>query len=76
MTERAVSPAAQRMRHTRYRRSIGLRCIRYEIQDDQIKALIARGLLSPDERNDPEAIAKALYEIVDPILPPSPMIFQ
>ena len=64
-----LSPAARRMRYTRYRRALGLRCIRFEIHHDQINALIARGLLSPDKRNDQEAIAVALYSIVDPILP-------
>ena len=67
--QKPVSPAAQRMRDTRYRRALGLRCIRFAIHDDQINALIARGLLSPDKRNDQEAIAVALYAIVDPILP-------
>jgi len=64
-----LSPAARRMRDTRYRRALGLRCIRFEIHRDQINALIARGLLSPDKRNDQEAIAVALYAILDPILP-------
>ncbi len=68
--EKPLSPAAQRMRGTRYRRALGLRCIRFEIHDDQINALIGRRLLSPDKRNDPDAIAEALYVIVDGVLPP------
>jgi hypothetical protein len=67
--KKPVSPAAERMRDTRYRRALGLRSIRFEVHDDQINALIARQLLAPDKRTDSEAIALALYAIVDRILP-------
>jgi len=68
-TEKPLSPAAVRMRGTRYRRALGLRLIRFEVHENQINALIARRLLSPDKRNDSEAIALALYAVVDRVLP-------
>ncbi len=68
--KKPLSPAAQRMRLLRQRRADGLRCIKFEIYDSQVDALIARRLLPSDKRNDSEEIAKALYAIVDRVLPP------
>lgn len=67
--EKPPSPAAQRMRLTRQRRSQGLRCITLEIRDSEIDALIAQRLLLRDQRNNPAAIAKALYVILERALP-------
>jgi hypothetical protein len=67
--EKPLSPAAERMRLTRQRRAHGLRCITLEIRNTEIDALIARRLLACDQRNDPVAIAKALYVVLERALP-------
>jgi hypothetical protein len=55
------SPAAERMRRHRERRRDGLRCLAIELRVTEIDALIDRGLLKSDTRNDEAAIKEALY---------------
>ena len=49
------------MRLQRARRSAGLRCLTLEIRDAEIAALIRKGLLRPDSRQDNAAVRNALY---------------
>ena len=44
--------AAERMRHSRERRRDGMRVIPFEIRDEEIEALVKRGLLDPVARNE------------------------
>jgi hypothetical protein len=59
------SAAAERMRRHRERRSLGLRCLTILLQETEIAALIRKGLLNVETRNDPDAICAALYELFD-----------
>jgi len=59
------SAAAERMRRHRQRRLDGLRCLTIELRKTEVDALIRRGLLRPDTRNDPNAILEALYVYLD-----------
>jgi hypothetical protein len=60
--------AAKRMRRHRERRRDGLRCLNIELRATEIDALIQRGLLKADTRNDPRAILEALYHHLDETL--------
>jgi hypothetical protein len=62
------SPAAARMRRHRERRRDGLRCLRIELRATEIEALIDKGLLKPETRNDAKSIIEALYAFFDKTL--------
>ena len=53
------------MRLQRARRSAGLRCLTLEIRDAEIAALIRKGLLRPDSRQDNAAVRNAFYSLLD-----------
>jgi hypothetical protein len=57
----AALTAAERMRAHRQRRRDGLRCLTIEVRETEIDALIRKGTLKADARNDPDAIRDALY---------------
>jgi hypothetical protein len=59
------SSAAERMRAHRQRRREGLRCVTIELRETEIDALIRKGMLRADARNDPYAIEMALYEFLE-----------
>jgi hypothetical protein len=59
------SAAAERMRRHRQRRRDGLRCLTIELRETEIDALIAKGLLKRETRNDPNAVSEALYDFLD-----------
>jgi len=61
----ARARAAGRMRRSRDRRAKGMRCYTLELRDDEIAALVRRGLLSPDGRTDRAAVIKAMYAFLD-----------
>ena len=60
-----ISPAAERMRRHRQRRRDGLRCLRVELRETEIDALIRMRLLKPETRNDARAVTAALYSYFD-----------
>lgn len=60
-----ASAAALRMRRCRERRRDGLRCMTIELRETEIDALIHRGLLKAETRNDRRATKAALYEFLD-----------
>jgi hypothetical protein len=62
------SSAAARMRRHRERRRDGLRCLRIELRETEIDALIDRGLLKVETRNDLNAVRDALYAFFDQTL--------
>ena len=66
------SPAAERMRRSRQRRRDGLRCVRVELRETEIDALIRSNLLTADARNDLQAIRKALYAHLEDTLGANP----
>jgi hypothetical protein len=66
------SPAAERMRLHRERRRKGLRCLTIELRETEIDALIRKGMLKTDARNDPDAILNALYAHLDHTLDAMP----
>ena len=55
------SPAAERMRLHRERKKNGMRCAMVELRETEIDALIRKGFLKTDTRNDTSAIVDALY---------------
>ena len=55
------SAAAERMRAHRRRRRDGMRCLTIELRETEIDALIRKGMLKADARNDQYAIRDALY---------------
>ncbi len=59
------SPAAERMRAHRQRRRDGLRCLTIELRETEIDALICRGLLKSETRNNSTALSEALYAFLD-----------
>jgi hypothetical protein len=62
------SPAAERMRAHRERRRLGISCLTVQLFDTEIGALIGKGLLKADTRNDPDAVREALYAFLDSTL--------
>ena len=68
------------MRLHRERRSKGLRCFMIELRETEIVALIRKGLLKFEVRNDLNAVRGALYDFFDrnctlscsPCSPPAP----
>ena len=56
------SLAAERMRRHRQRRRDGLRCLTIELYETEVDALIQKGLLKAETRNDSFAVIEALYE--------------
>ncbi|MGC1358544.1 MAG: hypothetical protein WA851_22625 [Xanthobacteraceae bacterium] len=62
------SLAAARMRRHRERRRDGLRCMNIELRATEIDALIDRGFLKPETRNDAKSIIEALYAFFDETL--------
>jgi len=66
------SAAAERMRLHRERRRLGLRCLMIELCEAEIDALICRGLLQPETRNDPSAVSTALYAFLEHTLDATP----
>ena len=64
------TPAAERMRRHRERRRDGMRCLWIELRDTEIDALVKRGLLKAETRNDQNAIADALYDHLERTLDP------
>src|SRR5579872_185007 len=68
----ASSPAAARMRRHRERRRDGLKCLSIELRATEIDALISRGMLKSDTRNDPSAVRDALYAHLDRTLGTTP----
>jgi hypothetical protein len=61
----ARAGAAERMRCSRKRRLGGLRCYILELRDGEIEALVRRGLLSPGERANRNAVIQAMYAFFD-----------
>lgn len=66
-TKPASSAGAVRMALSRERRRLGFRCIWLDVHDDNVAALVRRGLLSSTERDD-QAIADALGRFLDATL--------
>jgi SOS response regulatory protein OraA/RecX len=69
---KALTPAAERMRRSRKRRRDGMRCVRVELRETEIDALIRSNLLTADARNDLQAIRKALYAHLEDTLGANP----
>jgi hypothetical protein len=59
------SPAAERMRLHRERRRAGMRCLTVEVRETEIDALVRKGFLKADTRNDTSEIIDAIYAYFD-----------
>jgi hypothetical protein len=58
------------MRLHRERRRDGLRCMTIELRETEVAALIRKGLLTDEARNEIRAIRNALYRFLDRTLNP------
>ena len=67
-----LTPAAMRMRLYRDRRRKELRCVTIELRETEIEALIRKGILAREMRNDTIAIREALYAHFDRTLVVTP----
>jgi hypothetical protein len=65
---RAPSAAPLRMRRHRERRRDGLRCMTIELRETEVTALIRKGFLKEDTRNDRRAVMSAFYGFLDQTL--------
>jgi hypothetical protein len=70
MSFASPTPAAERMRRHRERRRDGLRCLWVELHETELDALVRNGLLESGPRDDPNAIADALYAHLERTLVP------
>ena len=64
------SSAAKRMRLHRERKRDRMRYIGIELRATEIDALVRKGLLRPETRNDAAAIIKGLYTFLERTLDP------
>ena len=53
------------MRRHRERRRNALRCVTIELRETEIRALVRKGLLNDDARNDLRAVKNAFYAFLD-----------
>ncbi len=60
-----ISPAAERMRRHRQRRCDGLRSLRVELRETEIDALVRKGLLKAESRDNANAVLRAFYAFLD-----------
>ena len=65
ITKPRVGSGAERMRRHRDIRKAGLRFIPVHLYEDEISALVARGLLDASQRQNPTAVAVALGQYLD-----------
>jgi hypothetical protein len=61
----APSAAALRMRRHRERRKDGLRCMTIELRETEVTALVRKGFLAENERNNHRAVLSAFYGFLD-----------
>ena len=64
-TATTCSPAALRMRRHRERRRDGLRCMTIELRETEVTALIRKGFLNEEARNNRRAVVGAFYGFLD-----------
>lgn len=55
------STAATRMRLHRHRRRQHIRCVTVQLHELEVKALVSKGWLKAETRNDPAALVEALH---------------
>ena len=65
---RHTSASAERMRRYRQRRRDRLRCYLVELREDEITALVHKGLVTPGYESDPSAVLAGLYRFLDETL--------
>ena len=63
--QRSPSAAALRMRRHRERLKNSLRCLTIELRETEVTALIRKGFLKDDARNDLGAVKSAFYGFLD-----------
>ncbi len=61
----APSAAAMRMRNSRERRRLGLKCVLVQLRATEIEILVRKRLLNADARNDARAIRDAVHSYLD-----------
>jgi hypothetical protein len=61
---RSCTPVAERMRRYRKRRRRGMRCVRVEVNLAEVEALIRKGYLNDETRNDRYALTFAVGSFI------------
>ena len=56
--------STERSRRLRQRRRLGTRCITVDVNENEIAALVARGYLPEEARDDPVAIKAAIVVVI------------
>jgi hypothetical protein len=54
--------SAARMRRHRHRRRQRIRCVTIELHEVEVEALVRKGWLKAETRNDPAALGEALHD--------------
>jgi hypothetical protein len=67
-SSKRLPSSAERMRHYRKRRRRGQRIIRLQIGLAEIDALVSRGFLRPNDREDTDAIVYGMSAFIDEAL--------
>jgi hypothetical protein len=62
-----VIATRERMRRYRQRRRDGLRCVMIDLRETEIDALIDKGFLASERRNEPDALGDAMHDFLDSI---------
>ena len=60
-----ASAAAKRMRNSRERRRLGLRCVTVQLRATEVDVLVQKNLLNADARSDTYAVRDALHAYLD-----------
>jgi hypothetical protein len=60
------------MQRLRERRREGLRCVTLEVREAELDALVRKGLLPAERRNERDDIIEALYRLLDRALGAKP----
>ena len=66
------SSAAERMRRHRQRRRDGLRCLYVELRETEVDALVRKGILKAECRDDHNAVLQGLYAFLEETLDRTP----
>ena len=56
---------AERQRRYRDRKIVGVQCVRVDVDQRMVETLLLKRVLSVDKAGDPEAIARAIQELID-----------
>ncbi len=62
---RSDSSTAKRMRLHRWRQRHGLRSVRVQVSSGDLEGLVAKGYLTPGDRQDAKPVECAIYDLMN-----------